>query len=162
MHELKDFYKDLLSEPHLNNRAGDPKYPNYNHLGIEWGSHDTNNSSRSGSVYSGVTHRQGSKPKWFHNRILPLLLANVKGGSVVVGGGITQLRQSSSNTKFHFPYSNFKRRKGHKFEELQTHSSLQCDIQNHFQGHSSKTQSNSTLHHLQGSIGICSRKENHG
>jgi hypothetical protein len=37
-HEFLDFYKDPLKTkggPYLNNRVGDPKYPNYYHLGIE-------------------------------------------------------------------------------------------------------------------------------
>ena len=64
--------------------------------------------------HSRVTHRQGSRSRWFHNRVLPLLLANVKGGSVVAGGGIPQLKQSSSSTKCHFPHPNTQRRKSHK------------------------------------------------
>ena len=109
---------------HLSNRAGDPKYPNYNHPGTKWGSHDTNNARRSGSRYSEVTHRKGSRSRWFHNKLLPLLLPNVKGGSMAAGGGISQLRKNYSSTKCHFPHPNTQRIKGHQFEELQTHSSL--------------------------------------
>jgi hypothetical protein len=74
---------------------------------------------------------------------------------VAAGGGITQLRKSSYSTKFHFPHPNTQRIKGHKSEELQTHIYFQHDLQNHFQGHSSKTQANSSLHHIQGEIRIC-------
>jgi hypothetical protein len=66
------------------------------------------------------------------------------------------------STQCHLPHPNTQRREGYKSKEFQTHSTLQCDLQNHLQGHSSKTQANPPLHHFQGAIWVRRRKENHG
>jgi hypothetical protein len=75
--------------PHSNNRAGDPKYSKPYLTRTKCGSHETHNASIGGPSHSRSSQRKRSKIRWFHYRLLPLLLANAQGRGVVVGGGIT-------------------------------------------------------------------------
>jgi hypothetical protein len=131
MHELTDFYKDLLSEP-LVDRTSTIERVTQNIPTLI--TQDQNAALMKPIMQEEVDQavqdlpKGKARPRWFHYRLLPLLLANAQGRGVAVGGGITQLRKSSPNAKCHFSHPNPQRREGYKSEELPANSVMQCDL----------------------------------
>lgn len=76
--------------------------------------------------------------------------------------GLHKFRVGPTCSQCHFPHSHSKREQSHHSESIQTHCTLQCDLQSHHEAHRKMSQNHPIIYYLSGIVRVRVGKEDHG